>query len=462
MSSDVVIVGGGISGLSALHWLARSGVDAMLLEARSESGGVIRSVRDEVGALSELGPNSFQMKEPALEELIDDLGLGDELVEANAAARRRYIVRNGLPVAVPMSLGQALGGRLFSRTALLRLLREPFIKSRSDVGGEESIASFVERRLGREILDYGVNPFVSGVYAGRPERLSIRHTFPRLEALEREHGSLVRGSIKAGRKRAAERKSRGETKRPRAPLVSFHDGLQTLPRAIEKRWARHIRTGITAERIERSGGKWIVHTSGGSFEAPKLILAVEAYTAAELLKDIDPALSQALASVEYPPVTTVVSIYDRTFVAHPLDGFGMLVPEVEKRNILGVIFSSTLFPNRAPDGMVALTTFIGGDRQPAIARSTDDEIARIVQIEHEQLLGVSAPPASIGIHRWERAIPQYTLGYGKIVAEIERGERENAGLVLLANYRGGVSMGDRVREGRRVGGGEEVWEVGEV
>lgn len=445
--SDIVIVGGGISGLSALHRLAGSGSDVTLLESRKQTGGVIRSGRDEMGALLELGPNSFQLKEPALVAMIEELGLGRELVEANASAKRRYIVRNGVPVAVPTSVREILGARLFSRAALLRLLREPFVSRPEGDPAEESVASFVERRLGREMLDYAVNPFVSGIYAGRPERLSIRHAFPRLAAFEREHGSLLKGGIRAGRKTAAERKARGEKKRSRAPLVSFEDGMQTLPRAIELRWSKHIRMGTAVERIERNGDRWILIAKGVRFEARRVILAVEAYTAARLLADIDPRLSDALASIEYPPLATAVSIHDRAFIAHPLDGFGMLVPEVERRNILGVIFSSTLFPNRAPDGMVALTTFLGGDRQPELARADDATIERIVQIEHEQLLGISAPPVRIAIHRWEQAIPQYTLGYGKIIDEIDRAERDNAGLTLIGNYRGGVAIGDRVRAG---------------
>jgi oxygen-dependent protoporphyrinogen oxidase len=221
--------------------------------------------------------------------------------------------------------------------------------------------------------------------------------------------------------------------------------MSDLPNAIARRWEDRVRTGTEVMEIARNGQGWLVRTDAGEDEADRLVIATDAATAAGLLGRIDPALATALGSIVYPPVASAVSLYDRSAIAHPLDGFGVLVPELERRNVLGVIFSSTLFPGRAPEGTVALTTFIGGARQPEMALRSREEIERDVYREHGEMLGASAPPRSFDLTVWKRAIPQYNLGYGRILDEIARAERDLPGLHLLGNYRGGVSVGDCVK-----------------
>jgi oxygen-dependent protoporphyrinogen oxidase len=337
----------------------------------------------------------------------------------------------------------------------MRLLREPFIKP-APAEEEESIAQFVLRRLGREFLDYAINPFVSGVYAGRPERLSVRYAFPKLYMLEQEHRSLIRGAIAKGRERKKAKKKGGEepqAARDRAGMISFDQGMQTLPRAIGERWQERIRTNVSVDRIERRDGIWHVYSGSDVYQAERVVVATHAYAAAELLADIDSELAVTLRRIEYPPVAVAVSLYPRQSVEHPLDGFGVLIPAVERRTILGTIFSSTLFPNRAPEGMVALTSFIGGARQPELALRDRDVIRFELHRELQRTLGISAPPVSVDLKVWQHAIPQYNVGYGEVLRGIEQAERRLLGLHLLGNYRGGVSVADCIKSG---------WELGEL
>jgi oxygen-dependent protoporphyrinogen oxidase len=422
--------------------MARDGADVVLLERGSRLGGVIGSSRNGHGALIETGPNSTQLTNPQISELIDDLALGDRMLRASDAAANRYVMRDGKLQALPTDPRSFLRTKLFSPSARLRLLREPFIKpSAADV--EESIAQFVERRLGREFLDYAINPFISGIYAGRPERLSVRYAFPKLYALEQEYKSLIRGAI--GKRK--ERKKGKETSqaKDRAPMISFVDGMQSLPQAIQERWSGRIMTGTAVRAIERAGEGWRAIAGSDTFETPTLIVATDAFTTADLLAATDAELAIALRRIEYPPVASAVSLYRRDAVGHPLDGFGLLIPQLERRSVLGIIFSSTLFPNRAPEGYVLLTTFIGGARQPELALRSREQIEYDVHRELQRTLGISARPHAFSLNVWPHAIPQYNLGYGEILGAIEGAESRHRGLHLLGNYRGGVSVADCVK-----------------
>lgn len=447
MPTSHIIIGGGISGAALLHYLALAGKDVLLLEKGGRLGGVIGTHRNDAGALIETGPNSTQTSNPDLLDLIESLGLRGQMVEANPLARNRYILRGGRLHPVPASPPAFLRSSLFSLPVKLRLLREPFI-GRAAVQ-EESVAEFVRRRIGPEFLEYAINPFVSGVYAGRPERLSLRHAFPKLHKLEAEHGSLIRGAIRGGRARRQAAR-RGEVPRDRAKLVSFQQGMETLPAAIEQRWRGSVRLGVAVQRLQRDADGWVAVSNAGDVRAARVILATDATTAATLLQPHHPGAAQSLREIEYPPVAVAVSLYRRSDIQHPLDGFGMLIPEVEKRKVLGVIFSSTLFPHRAPEGMVALTTFIGGARQPELPPLGQDRLAELVYAEHAALLGASTPPCSFNLTVWERAIPQYNVGYGCVLDSIADAEIALPGLHLLGNYRGGVSVADCIQSARNL------------
>jgi oxygen-dependent protoporphyrinogen oxidase len=443
--AHVLVVGAGISGLTVAWLLQRRGCDVAVIEAAGRPGGTIGSYHED-GCLVESGPNSTLETSPLIGQLIEQAGITGEKIYASPAARNRYVLRAGALNALPLSPPAFLATRLFSWRAKLALLREPFVR-RADPAVEETVAGFVRRRLGQEFLDYAINPFVAGVYAGDPQRLSVRAAFPRLAELEQRYGSLIRGQILGAR----ERERNPEKSKQAAPMLSFRDGMQTLSDALAGGLGR-LALSTPAVGLRRdAAGVWLVSArcaeGTAEFRARKLVLAVPADAAAWLLRPLAPAAADALDAIPYPPVASVASVYGRDQIAHALDGFGFLVPEREGRRILGTIFSSTLFENRAPRGTVLLTSFVGGMRQPDLALREEGDIAALVEEELAGLLGVKGRPRSTRVTRWRRAIPQYTLGHLERVAEIDAAERANPGLYLCANYRGGISVGDCIKSG---------------
>ncbi|MBS1911961.1 MAG: protoporphyrinogen oxidase [Bacteroidetes bacterium] len=447
---DVIIIGGGLTGASALHRLAREGANVILLERQMCLGGVARSRRNAHGALVESGPNSAQSGTPELAALIADLQLADKVVRPGEAAANRYIMRDGALLVAPTTPREFLRTALFNRRTRLRALRERFVAP-APADREESVAQFVERRLGRDVLDYAVDPFISGIYAGRPEHLSFRHAFPRLHSLEQTHGSLIRGAMRMQRQRRKARKHASKegssAAAPERGIFSFTEGMGMLPQTIQEYWHDLLRLDCMVERLERNGALWSVHAGGETYTAPDLIIATEADAAATLLAPIQPELGEVLRRIEHPPLAVATMLYGQPAVTHPLDGFGLLIPSSEHRRILGVIFSSTLFPGRAPEGTVLLTAFAGGARDPHRTAVSDEELLYEIHGELRRILGIASKPLSCDLQRWPRSIPQYNLGYQHVLDAIAATEERMPGLHLLGSYRGGVSVGDRVKAG---------------
>lgn len=440
----VVIIGAGISGLTTAYWFQQKGIEVTVLEKDSEVGGTMKTI-NENGWLVESGPNSALETTPLFNQLFTDLEILDERIYANEASNKRYILRDGILHPLPMSPPAFLKSKLWSVKGKLRLLKEPFI---GRVEKEESIAEFVERRLGREFLDYAINPFVAGVYAGNPEDLSVRSAFPKLYALEEKYGGLIKGMIK-GRK---ERKQRAEKAKDTAKMFSFKNGMQTLPRALSKVLADRVHLNASVINIipTKIGEKRIYVTTfqqNGEFksiESDAVVLATPSYVASKIIEPIDPETSRVLNSIYYPPIAEIVLGYRKENINRILDGFGYLIPAKEKRKILGTIWSSTIFPNRAPEGFELFTTFAGGSRSPDLLDISDENLLDITNSEVKSLVGISGSPAFKKIIRWEKAIPQYKLGYHKTIATIERFEDNFGGAFICSNYRGGISVGDCV------------------
>ncbi|HEX9178874.1 MAG TPA: protoporphyrinogen oxidase [Burkholderiales bacterium] len=447
IESEILIVGAGISGLTAAWRLQSAGRDVQVIEANPRAGGAIGSIRVE-GCLIESGPNSTLETSPLIGQLIAETGSDAGRIYANASARNRFVLRGGRLIPVPMSPPAFIRTPLFSLGTKLGLLREPFV-GRAPADAEETVAQFVRRRLGAEFLDYAINPFVAGVYAGDPERLSVQAAFPRLAALEQKYGSLIRGQILGAR----ERKRNPEKSKQAAPMLSFRDGMQTLTDGIAGK-IRRLTLSTRATGLERDGSRWVVSTDGSQgrsvYRAPLLLLAMPAEPAARLLRNLAPLAAAALEAIPYPPVAAVVSAYSRADIVHALDGFGFLVPEKERRRLLGTIFSSALFENRAPEDIALLTTFVGGMRQPELARQDEDRIAAMVHDELAQLIGARAKPRWTRVTRWARAIPQYTLGHGQRMAVLDAAERDLPGLNFCANFRGGISVADCIKSAHAV------------
>jgi len=439
---DAIVVGAGITGLTAAFLLQRRGRQVQVLDAAERAGGVIGTrVRD--GFLYETGPNSTLDTTPLIDALLGDLGIAGERRNANAVAATRFVVRGGRLVALPTSPKAFFTTKAFSLGAKLKLLREPFIAP-APANVEESIAAFVRRRLGTEFLDYAIDPFVAGIYAGDPERISVPAAFPRLHALEQKYGSLIKGQIRGAR----ERRKSAEKAKNAAQSFSFARGMQTLTDALADKLA--VRAGLRVTRIIRGvDGTFTVEAESGAgpctLSARSVIIATPAKAAAALVRALDPAAAIALDAIDYAPVAVVASAYARADVAHSLAGFGFLVPKKERRSILGTLFSSSMFDRRAPDGAVLLTSFIGGRRNPDLPSQPDADIARFVHDELVALVGARAAPRWTEITRWPRAIPQYDLGHLERLAPLAAAEAALPGLRFCASYRGGVSVGDCVK-----------------
>lgn len=440
----VVVIGAGISGLCSAYYLHRAGVDVTVLERNTWVGGTMRTLHDR-GWMIETGPNSALETTPLFGELLDSLRIKDRRIYADPAADRRYIVRDGSLHALPLSPAAFLTTRLWTARGKLRVLAEPFIRRGE---GEESVAGFVKRRLGTEFLDYAINPFVAGVYAGNPEELSVRAAFPKLYALEVRYGGLFKGMIGGAR----ERRRSADTAKDRAKMFSFEGGMQDFPRAISASMNSRVQLGTRvlefsgAARNRRTRTRYLVTAvhrgRKKSISADAVVISVPAFAASDLVKSVVPMLRDILGSVHYPPVAEVFLGFREEQVGRPLDGFGFLVPEVEKRKILGTIWSSTLFPARAPEHHVALTTFVGGSRQPGILETSDRGLVRLVTEELQSLMAIRGMPAYARVIRWQKAIPQYRLGYNEVTDALEGAEAEHPGLFFCSNFRGGIAVGD--------------------
>ncbi len=449
MSKDAVILGGGISGLSLAYFLKSRGLNILLLEKASQTGGVIQTEQVD-GFLIDYGPNSTLETSPVIGKLIEELGIVEERVYANKKANRRYVLKDGQLHPLPLNPFQFIHSRLFSFKAKMRLLVEPFIKAPSDEK-EESIAEFVVRRLGEEFLNYAINPFIAGVYAGNPTRLSVRSAVPKIYALEKNYGSLIKGAIKG----AKQRKKRKEIDKTRARLFSFLKGMATLPAALQRQLTDVIETSVEVKRLHKNsaGGFYEIEYTQRS-ETKKVltssvIFTTPAYITAQYVKSLDTSLADHLKKITYAPVAVVFMGFKKPVECRPLDGFGFLIPEVEKRHILGTIWSSTIFPERAPVSGIALTTFVGGMRQPELVERDDHELIQMVLSDLAQIMRLRGQPDLIKIKRWKRAIPQYELGHQQIIDAITEFEHTHPGLFIFGNFRGGISVGDCVVSARQ-------------
>jgi oxygen-dependent protoporphyrinogen oxidase len=448
IEKDTLIIGAGISGLATAFRLQRAGLDILILEKSDHIGGAILSQQHD-GFLIDYGPNSTLDTSPKIREFIKAVEIEERRVNANASASRRYVLRSGVLQALPMNPPQFIKTKLFSWRAKLRLFAEPFI-SPAPADKEETIAEFVKRRLGQEFLDYAINPFVAGVYAGDPDRLSVRSAVAKIYALEKNYGSLIKGTIKG----AKERKKRAETDKTRAQLFSFQNGMGELVEALKKNLGDCIQTKTEIKRIRRSDDSWTVeYTQAGkpkTVTAKSLIFTTPAYVTANLLQALDPNLFEKLREIVYPPVAMIFLGYKTQPQCRPLDGFGFLVPKVENRNILGTIWNSTIFPNRAPETGIALTTFVGGMRQPELVSRDDDELLKLVQSDLREIMGLAQQPEIVKIKRWEKAIPQYELGHQQRINAAENFELNHPGVFISGNFRGGISVGDCIVQSESV------------
>ena len=460
----VAIVGAGISGLAAAFSLERARregaeVEYALFERDARPGGVMRT--DRVGGcLVEAGPDSFLTEKPWALTLCRDLGIDDQLIGSNDARRKTYIVSrgrlvtipDGLQFMVPTRILPILTTRLFSLGSKLHMAQEWFCRPRPD-GADESVASFVERHYGREMVERMADPLLAGVYGGEASRLSVRAVLPRFLEMEKKHGSLSRAMLRA-RKHAERRQGT-----PRPLFSSLKDGMQQLVDVLLTRLEpRALRLNTALQGLARRGERWQVTPTGGPAEEfDAVIVATPAYGAAELLRQAAPDLAAQLGGIRYSSSVTVALGYEAAKLSEVerrvlAEGFGFLVRRAERKRMLACTFVHNKFPHRAPEGWLLLRVFLGGanvedGEGSSVLQLKDEEILRTVAEELRAILGLGTEAAFARVYRWPRAMAQYDVGHLERVAEIEQLRRRLPGLALAGNAYGGIGVPDCIRTG---------------
>ncbi|MDZ7766064.1 MAG: protoporphyrinogen oxidase [Melioribacteraceae bacterium] len=418
------------------------------LEAKSEPGGAMETITKD-GFTIDFGPNSGLETTPLISKLAEDIGLKDQMIYANEESNKRYILRNGKLHPLPTSPPAFIKTKLFSTKAKLRVMGEPFIGKSND-GYYQSIAQFVQRRLGKEFLDYAIDPFVSGVFAGDPHKLSVKSAFPKLYRLEEVYGGLVKGMIKG----AKERKQRNEESKQSAKMFSFIDGMQSFPKAIAQKFDTKIEYDTKIEIISKSAnGYEITYDVNGeskSLTGDILLSTIPVHKAANYFSKFDKDFVQHANDIFYPPVLVLYLGYKKEQIKRDLDGFGFLIPSKMKKNFLGAIWSSTIFKNRAPEGYASFTLFVGGARKPNLFEEPTEKIVDRAIKEFSEIMNIESKPELKEYREWHKAIPQYNLGYIEHENYFDKFEKENPGIFLSGNYRGGISVGDCVKNSELV------------
>lgn len=436
----IAVLGAGLAGLAAAHRLDTEGHDVTVFEREDHIGGVVRTLRAD-GFLAETGAHSFGRPPAEAAAFLRATRIADAGLPAAAVSRRRWTLHGGHLIELPGSPPALLRARVLPLRARLSVLREAF-RAATPAPVDESVADLLRRRgIARELIDLLLDPFVGGVYAGDVERLSARWAFPALHGMLAEHGSLVRGAIAGARRRG-----RG------SGSVSFPEGMGELPRRIADAFGGTIRTRTPVEHV-RWSGRWILTTAAGPEEADAVVCATPAWALPDLLGDTAGEAGCELPDVAYNPVAILTLGFRRADVGHSLDGFGALFPTRAGLSTLGVLFPSSVFPGRAPDGHVSLACFVGGSRAPDAVSLPEPALQSLVLEEIAPLLDLRGDPVFSHRAAWPRAIPQYLIGYGDAIGAWDRLEQAVPTLALCGSYRGdGIAIGQVLASGLRAAG----------
>jgi len=449
---EALVVGAGISGLTTAYALAKSGIAIRVVESAPRPGGVIQSVRRD-GYLLECGPQSFSGN-GAITSICKDLGILEERVLADPKAAR-YVLIDGRLQAVPMGPG-LLTSSFMSGGTRGGILRDLFGKSEAPEP-DESVASFIRRKFSATLLDRLVGPFVSGIYAGDPEKLSLRAAFPILYEAEKARGSIIRGAFAVMKQRKAARGNAPQPPREKATLQTFRNGNETLPNALAKYLGDKLTCGMEVLRLEglpvsqepkASRFRLTLRGPRGEeiIETERLILATPTDITGKLLNSLDADFNAQLGAIAYSGIAVVSLGYAKQDVADPLSGFGFLVPRSSGLSILGTVWNSSLFPGRAPEGHALLTSFVGGATNAAALDKSPEALAAQVHRELAPMLGIRKDPAFSNVLIWPRAIPQYNLGHTARIAELNALRARFPGLYFAGNYLNGPAIGTCVEQ----------------
>jgi len=429
---DVAIVGGGVSGLAAGFELKKLGYRVAVLERQHRVGGNAVSERFD-GFLMEHGPSTVAAAKATAARFSRRLGLDGERCPLGDGIARRYLVGEGRLRGIPLHPLGLLVSDYLSLAGRARLLAEAVIPRRTE-GGEETVAEFCTRRFGAELADRVVDPLVAGLYAGRASEISVSAVFPALVDFERRYGSVAVGAIR--------RRWRGG-RMPGSRLYSWRDGIGTMPRALARALGDAVHTGIAVRRLNARPGGFVVDAgSAGTVRARAVLLAVQPHVAARLLEDVEAGAAEAAGAIAAPPLAVVYLGFRRRQVEHPLDGLGFLIPEGEGRDLSGAQFCSTMFPGRAPDGCVAIVGYVGGARNPDLARLPAADLIALTRAEFADLIGARGDPVVARVRHWPMGLPQYGVGHGERVRTLRSADQRVPGLFLTGNYFGGPSVAD--------------------
>lgn len=453
---EALVVGAGISGLTTAYALQKSGIGVRVVEAAPRPGGVIQSVKRD-GYLLECGPQSFSGN-GSISAMCKDLGILEERVLADPKAPR-YVLIDGKLLPVPMGPGLFTSSFMSGGTRGA-ILRDIFGKSESPEP-DESVAAFIRRKFSETLLDRLVGPFVSGIYAGDPEKLSLRAAFPILYEAEKASGSLTRGVFKVMKQRKAARNSTPQAPREKPTLQTFRDGNETLIRAIAARLGERLSCGVELTRIEAlpadqnpRAARFRVSLRGPKgeeiLETERLVLSLPTGAAGRLLDSVDPGFSTQLTAIGYSGVAVVSLGYAKADVGDPLAGFGFLVPRSAGLSILGTVWNSSLFPGRAPEGHALLTSFVGGATNPGALSQSPEALAAQVHREMAPLLAIRKEPTFSNVTIWPRAIPQYNLGHTARISAINALRARFPGLYFSGSYLNGPAIGTCVEHALKV------------
>jgi oxygen-dependent protoporphyrinogen oxidase len=448
----IVIIGGGLSGLAAAFRLRQQlpSAELVLLERQSAVGGNIGT--DHVdGFTVERGPNGIFDAKPHTNQLCRDLGLGDQLIPASEGSRKnRFLFVKGKLHRLPADPLSLLRTPVLSLRGRLAMLAEPFRRRPKQLPEDESVAAFARRRFGQEAADVFIDALVTGIHAGDPERLSVRAAFPRLPKFEAECGSVIRGFLRAAKERRKAAEARGEKPQPQR-MWSFCGGLQVMIDALKDHLGSIVHTGLAVKRLEKTATGWLVRGDGSdSWLADVVVLTTPAYHQAEVLTDLDAELAAEISGIRYNVVSVVALGYREADAPIRPDGFGYIAPQNTRRDVLGVQWCSSTFPDRAPPGFVLWRALCGGVSRPDVATQPDDQLLKIVHTEMKVTMGVTAEPAFTRIIRWPKAIPQYELGHPQRVERIEAMAKRHRGLFLGGNAYHGVAMSDCTEQAERI------------
>jgi oxygen-dependent protoporphyrinogen oxidase len=468
----IVIIGGGITGLAAAHRLVEHAsetnrkLDVLLLEASSRLGGVLKTEQRD-GFLLEAGADSFISEKPEAIELAKRIGLDSHLIETNKTQRRSFIVRGGRLRPVPEGFQLLAPSRfwpfittdIFSWTGKARMALDLIVPRRNETNGaaEESLAQFVRRRLGREAFERMAQPMIGGIYTADPEKLSLRATLPRFLDMEREHRSVILAMWKQRRSSnvtSEGRSSQSGVSGARYSLfLSFEGGMQMLVDRLAARLPGgvvRLNTAANSVAFDHATKQWEIRLHDSrSISADAVCLAVPAFAAAQLLRETDASLSEGLDRIEYASTATINLAYRRADIPHPLDGFGFVVPIIEKRSLLACTFSSVKFAGRAPADHILLRAFVGGALQPDLFELDEDEMIRRVLADLRDLLGIEKQALFTVTENWRRSMPQYHVGHLALIQQIQDRVRQLSALHLAGNSYAGAGLPDCIRSGEK-------------